>query len=423
MDASSGYRTLTFLALLLLLSAFFSAAETALTSINKIRLKHMVDEKHKNAEKVDKLITNQVKLLSTILIGNNIVNVAASSLATYFAISIFGDNSLYIGIVTFLLTFTILIFCEITPKTIAGQNAERVSFLIVHIMSFFVRILTPLVTIVNIFTGAILKLFRHPENNKPVITESELKAYVNVSHTEGVLEVDEKEMIHNVFKFGDTNAYDVCTPRTDIVGVSKDSTYVEVFNAFKENGFSRIPVYQENYDNIIGIIHIKDFFFEVPETDFDIQKILRPAFFTYESKPTLELFNEMRLNRTQMAIVLDEHGGTAGLLTMGDFIEEIVGDLSDDYHDIDDDITLVKENEVLVDASTRIEDVNKMLDVNMSSGYYESVGGVVIEHLGRVPDLSQEIFMEFEGKRIKFIVEELDKNRIEKLRITVIEEV
>ncbi len=417
MDVPLGYQILSALFFLLLLSAFFSASETALTSLNRLKLKNLVEEGRKNAVKVEKLVTNQAKLLSTILIGNNIVNIVASSLATYFALHTFGDSSFYIGVATFVLTLLVLIFCEITPKTIATENAEKVAFLVATPMLFFVWLLTPVVFVVTIFTDALLKLVRREETPKPIITESELKTIVNVSHEEGVLEVDEREMIHNVFKFGDTSAYDICTPRTDMIAISLHSTYDEILNTFQEHGFSRLPVFGEDYDDIVGIIYLKDFFFKTARENFQIKDILREPLYTYEAKPTLELFNEMRLNRTTMAIVLDEHGGTSGLVTIEDFIEEIVGDLSDEYDEVEEDIKIIKENEVLVDGGTKIEEINKMLGTNLESKYYETIGGYVIEILGRVPEPLEEVERSSGGKKLKFIAEALDKNRIETLRI------
>ena len=303
--------------LLLLLvcgSAFFSASETALTSLSKIRLRNMVEENVKNADVIAKLVDDPNRLLSSILVGNNLVNNGASALTTALAIQIVGgDAESGAGIATIIITIIILIFGEITPKTVAAQKAEKVALVVCKIISFCVTIFKPVVAVLNVVTGALTRLFGCiPGEKVPLITAAELKTIVNVSHEEGVLELDERTMINNVFDFGDSKAKDVMTPRTDIIAVPMDVTYDEYVHMVKDEGFSRIPVYGEDLDDIVGILYVKDIFF-LDEDEFSAETYMREPLFTYESKPIAELLTEMKTSRLGVAIVLDEYGGTSGL--------------------------------------------------------------------------------------------------------------
>ena len=393
-------------------SAFFSASETALTSLNKIKLRNMTEENVKNADKVQKLIDDPNRLLSSILIGNNLVNNAAAALTTMIAVSLLGGQS-GVGAATMVITIIILIFGEITPKTLASQNAEKVSLAVANIISAIVFISTPVVKVMNLITNVLIKILGGNSTEKtPTITEAELKTMVNVSHEEGVLEVDERRMINNVFDFGDLKAKDVMTPRTDMVCVEDTITYDEIVSIFKEERFSRLPVYHESVDNIVGILYVKDIIF-IDEQHFRIIDYMREPFFTYESKPISELFSEMRGNRIRAAVILDEYGGTSGLVTLEDLVEEIVGDIADEYDEQGEEIEVIKEDEFIVDGSTRLEDVNEMIGLHLESENFDTIGGYVIGILGSFPDGGEEV----ETDNIKIVVEEVDKNRIEKLRI------
>ena len=394
-------------------SAFFSASETALTSLNKIKLRNMAEENVKNADKVQKLIDDPNKLLSSILIGNNLVNNAAAALTTMIAVSLLGGQS-GVGAATMVITIIILIFGEITPKTLASQNAEKVSLGVANIISFVVLLSTPVVKVMNLITSGLIHILGGNSTEKvPTITEAELKTMVNVSHEEGVLEIDERRMINNVFDFGDSKAKDVMTPRTDMICLEDNISYDQIVSIFKEERFSRLPVYHESVDNIIGVLYVKDIIF-IDEQHFKITDYMREPFFTYESKSISELFSEMRSNRIPIAVILDEYGGTSGLVTLEDMVEEIVGDIADEYEE--QEIEVIKENEFIVDGSTRLEDVNEMIGLHLESEDFDTIGGYVIGILGSLPDGGEEV----EENGIKIVVEEVDKNRIEKLRIYTI---
>ena len=402
------------LVVLIVLSAFFSMSETALTSISKIRLRTMIDENVKNAKLIQSVLEEPGKLLSAILIGNNLVNIGASSLATAIIVDKYGSKG--VGIATAVLTIVILIFGEITPKTFATKNAEKISLFVIKAIKFCMIIFTPFIFILNIITGFILRLLGVKKDEKtPIITESELITMVNVSHEEGVLEIDEREMINNVVYFANSDAEDVMVPRTDIIAINVDATQEELTALFKEETCSRMPVYDETIDNIIGIISLKDLLFVDKSKDFNIRDYMRDPFFTYESKCLKELFAEMRINRIPMAIILDEYGGTSGIVTLEDMLEEIVGDLADEYDEHDEEIKLVRDNEYIIEGTTKIEDVNEILGTNFKSEDFDSIGGFIIETFGKFPDKGDSIKID----NVKFIIEEIEKNRIEKLRCLI----
>ncbi len=412
--SSSAQLQLAFFIVLLMLSAFFSASETSLISLSKIRVRNMVDDNVKNAKLIQKLLQNQSRLISAILVGNNLVNIGASALATSFAINTF-DNSV-VGFVTGIVTLLVLIFGEITPKTFAAQKAEKVCIVVAKPITLCVYVFTPIVVVLNFITGILFKILRCDFNKKqPTITESELLTMVNVSHEEGVLEVDEREMINNVVVFGNFDAKDVMTPRTDIIAVSVESSYDEVLEVFKEEQFSRLPVYKETIDNIVGVISFKDLMFLGDKDNFDINAIMRKPYFTYESKSCSELFSVMRTKSLSLAVIIDEYGGTSGIVTLEDLLEEIVGDISDEYDDEPEEISTVKDGEYIVDGSAKISDVNDMLGTNFKSEDFDSIGGYVIGVVGRFPEKGETI----EDDNIKFIIEEVDRNRIERMRILI----
>ena len=412
MEAGASWQ-LILLVVLIGMSSFFSASETALMSLSKIRIRHLVDEKVHGAEAVSKLVENPNKLLGSILVGNNVVNIGASALATSLAIQHFGSAG--VGIATGAMTLLVLIFGEITPKSLAAQHSEFISLKIVGIINFFVILFNPIVFLLLLFTNGLIRLLGgKPGRVQPFITEDELKTMVNVSHEEGVLEVEEKEMIYNVFEFGDSQVKDVMTPRTDMIALEVGVTYEKIIETFKSEQFSRIPIYQETTDNIIGILYIKDLIFKSNEnTVFDIHDYMREPYFTFEFKKITELFQELRIKHIPMAIVLDEYGGTAGIVTMEDLIEEIVGDIRDEYDDHEKDIEVVKEDEYIVEGSTRIDELNDMIGVDIESEDFDTIGGFIVGEFGYIPEVNETI----ESHGIKFVVEEVDRNRIEKLRI------
>nr|UWI51112.1 hemolysin family protein [Clostridioides difficile] len=402
------------LVVLLMGSAFFSASETALMSLSKIRIRYMQDEGVKGAKLVSSLIENPNKLLSSILVGNNVVNIAATSISTSLFIGLMGEKG--VALATAVMTVLVLIFGEITPKTIAASNSEKVSLLVSKPIRVIIFVLRPVVWVFNIITNVIFKLFGITHKGaKSFITEEELKTMVNVSHEEGVLEMEEREIINNVFEFGDMQAKNAMIQRIDMVAIDIEDSYDEIIQVFKEEKLSRMPVYEETIDDIIGILNIKDIIFLSDEEidSFDIKNYMREPFFTYEFKKITQLLEEMKLEKSQMAIVVDEYGGTSGLLTIEDLVEVIVGDIEDEYDEEEDEIQVIKEDEYIVDGSTKIGDVNELIGVNLESEEFDSIGGFIIGHLSRLPEENEVI----EVDNIRFCIESIEKNRIKKIRI------
>ena len=403
------------LVILLSFSAFFSASETALMTLSKIRLRHMVEAEIKGADLINKLLKNPSKLLGAILVGNTVANIGASALATSLAIDHFHLGASGVGIATAVMTIFVLIFGEITPKSLAAQNSEKIALKVARPVRLITLVLNPLVTVLIHITNAIIKILGgKTDTQRPFITEEELKTMVSVSHEEGVLEGEEKQMIYNVFEFGDSQAKDVMTPRTDMIVANVNSTYEDLIKIFKEEQFSRMPIYEDTIDNIIGILYIKDLiFFEDEKEEFSIEKHMRIPYFTYEFKSTVDLFADMRANRVPIAILLDEYGGTAGIVTIEDLVEEIVGDIEDEYDDDEDKIEVIKEDEFIVDGNTKISMVNEMIGLNIESEDFDTIGGFVTGILGRLPKTGETI----NYNDTKFIIQKTSKNRIEKLKI------
>ena len=329
MDISDILR-LIILIILIGLSAFFSSAETALTTVNKLKMRSLFEAGNKRAGIVLKITDNPSKMLSAVLIGNNIINLSASALATSFTIKLFGNRA--VGFATGILTFLILILGEVTPKTIAAVKAERISLAYVVIIKDLMWVMTPLIVIVNTCAKFILKLFRiDPQKRSDTITEDELLTAVDVSREEGVIEDDEHEIFHNVIQFGDTIARDVMVPRIHMVTVDINSNYEEVMEIYSDCLFTRIPVFEDNLDHIVGIINMKDLLLVKDRETFKVNDVLRDVLFTYETKDTSELLLDMRKGSYNLAIVLDEYGQVSGLITLEDLLEEIVGEIKDEF--------------------------------------------------------------------------------------------
>ncbi len=408
MDSSDATR-LIILFILLLLSAFFSSAETALTTVNKIRMRTLADEGSKRARTVLAITDDSGKMLSAILIGNNIVNLSAASLTTSLAYS-FGGSM--VAIASGILTILILLFGEITPKTMATIHSEKMSLLYAPIISMFMKVMTPAIFVINGLSIGVLFLLRVDPNAKNnVMTETELRTIVDVSHEDGVIESDEREMINNVFDLGDARAKDVMVPRVHVTFADVNSTYDELIDIFREDKFTRLPVFKDTTDNVVGTINMKDLLLYDNTKGFHIQDILREAYFTYEYKNISELLVEMRKASFNIAIVLDEYGETAGLITLEDILEEIVGEIHDEYDENEEDfIQEIDEREYIVEGSTNLDDLNDRLELDLNSEEYDSLGGFIIERLDRLPETGDSIHTE-DG--IHMVVEKLDKNRIE----------
>lgn len=410
---TEGVIQLVILVVLLVLSAFYSAAETALTTASEIKLGTLADEGDKKAKRALKLLEKKSNMLSAILIMNNIVNLSASALVTTITARIWPG---YIAVTTGILTLIILIFGEINPKTIATIHNEALSLAFSGPVMATMKVLTPVIFIVDKLSGFFLKILRiDPEQAKSVLTEGEIRNILDASHEEGVIETEEREMIDNVFDFGDSLAKDVMIPRIEMTCVNVDATYWELKEQFEVHKYTRIPVFEESTDNIIGIINMKDVLFYEDVNNFHIRDMMREANFTVEYKKTSELMVEMRQNHISMILVLDEYGDTVGLVTLEDLLEEIVGEIRDEFDEDEENlIQEVGEREYLVDGSLKIDDINDALDLSLDSENYDSIGGLIIEKLERVPEVGETVELD-DGTRLTTV--EMDKNHIEQIRM------
>ena len=413
MDPSDAIQFVILL-ILFLLSAFFSSAETALTTVSKIRMRSLAEDGNKRAEMVlDTIENHKPKMLSAVLIGNNIVNLYAASLTTTIAYQ-FGGYM--VSLATGILTVAILVFGEITPKTFATMKSDKLSLTYIPVIRFLMTVLTPVIFIVNVFSRGILLLLRvNPNAENDAMTEDELRTIVDVSHEDGVIESEEKEMIYNVFDLGDAKAKDVMVPRVHVTFADVNCTYRELIDIFKEDKFTRLPVYEDTTDNVIGTINMKDLLLFEDKEHFCVRDILREAYFTHEFKNISELLVEMRNASYNIAIVLDEYGETAGLITLEDILEEIVGEIRDEYDDNEEDyIRKVNDREYIVEGSLSLDDLNDQLELRLESEDYDSLGGLFIEHLDRLPEIGDEITTK---DHIRMVIEKMDKNRVELVHI------
>ena len=403
---------------LLALSAFFSSSETAMMAVNKIRVRNLADAGLSSAQTLMKVLDNQPKMLSAILIGNNIVNISASSLATILVTRAFGD--MYVGVGTGILTLLVLIFGEITPKTSATLYSETMALRFAKPIYMIMQVLTPVIFIVDKLSQGVLRLLHvDPNKKQDAITEDELRTIVEVSHEEGVIESDEKKMIYNVFDFGDSVAKDIMVPRIDMTFIDVDATFSEVIEVFREVKYTRYPVYEETTDNVIGIINIKDLLLTENQKKFCIRDYLREPLYTYEFKKTAELMVELRKTQNNIAIVLDEYGATAGLITLEDMLEEIVGEIRDEYDEDEEDlIRRIGPREYVMEAAMKLDDLNDQLGLDLESEDYDSIGGFIIGLLDHLPEEGEEVT----HKTLRFVVDKVDRNRIDKIHLYIQEE-
>lgn len=423
MDSSDAIQVLILIALVGL-SAFFSSAETALVTVNKIRIRNLIEEGDRRAVTLSKVIEDQGKMLSAILIGNNIVNISASSLATIMVTRWLAATPLAAiaaGISTGALTLIILVFGEITPKTCATIHSEKIALSYARIIYTWMIIATPLIFIMNSLSMGILFLMRVDPNDKTdSYTEEEIRTIVDVSHEDGVIEPEEREMINNVFDFGDATAKDIMVPKVDMSFLNVNATYNDMLDLYRENKYTRYPVYEETTDNVIGMINVKDLLIYEDREHFDARNILRSVLFTHEHKKTSDLLLEMKKSSTNLAIVLDEYGVTAGMVTVEDLLEEIVGDIRDEYDEDEERLVCqLSDTEYMVAGAMSLDDLNDYLDLDeknllLESKDYDSIGGIIIELLDHLPEVGEEVTTE---NGIRLVVDSVEKNRVSQVHL------
>ena len=400
---------------LLVLSALFSSSETALTTVNRIRIRTLAGQGDKRAMTLLAVLQNPEKMLSVILIGNNVVNLYASSLATTVTLSLFGSKM--VGVATGILTLAVLVFGEVAPKTMASRNAEQIALRAAGPVKVLMWLFTPLVFVVNNLARLVMKLFGADRPGKrELMTAEELRTIVQVGHEDGVIENSERKMIDNVFDFGDRSARDIMIPRIDMTCLDMEAGYDELMEVVREEKYTRIPVYKESADTIVGILNIKDLLFRAQDKPFRIAELMRKPLFTYEQKKTSELMVEMRKNYTNLAIVLDEYGVTAGMVTMEDILEEIVGEIRDEYdRDEEKSIRRIAPNTYLIEGNVKIDDVNEVLQLHLASEDYESIGGYVLEQLEHFPKEGECVTK----GGISFTVTRMEQTRIAEVKLSL----
>ena len=419
MDGGSAIQVLV-IVILLGLWAFFSSAETALMACNKIRMKNLAEDGNKKAAKVLQVTENQPKMLSAILIGNNLVNLSASALATVFATNTFGSGA--VGLSTGILTLLVLLFGEITPKGIASQKSDDIALAYAGYVYFLMQILTPVIYCINLLSQGVQRLLRIDLSKKQdAITEEELRTLVDMGHEEGVIETDEKKMITNVFDFGDQVAKDIMIPRVEMTCVDVETDFQEVLEIFRKERYTRMPVYEEDTDNVIGILNIKDVFLKGQERNFSLRSLMRQPLFTFELKKVSKLLNEMRKSSSNVAIVLNEYGSCVGMITLEDMLEEIVGDIHDEYDEEEEEEIgkiRISDHEYLVEGSMKLNDLNEILGTELESEDYDSIGGYLTGLFEHLPNKGEAVI---EGG-LKFVVEAANDTRVEKVRIFKLDE-
>ncbi len=413
MDVPEGIQLISLL-ILVILSGFFSSAETAFSTVNRVRMRTLEEEGSKRAAKVNKILESYSKMLSTVLIGNNIVNLSTSALTTTIALR-FG---IPVAVATGVLTLVILLCGEIVPKTWAMLSSDKIALAYCGIIYGLMQVMTPVIFVVDKMSNGILRLLHiDPSKKITTMTEAELRTYVDVSHESGVIESEEKEMIYNVFDFSDALAKDIMVPRINMVTVDVEATFEEVLSIFRESMYTRFPVYQDDKDNIIGLINIKDFILTEDEEHFQVRSILRDAHYTYEYKKVADLLYELREKTTSVTFVLNEYGATVGMITLEDLLEEIVGEIRDEYDEDEEEyIQKVDERVYLVEGSMKLDDINDELDTELDSEDYDSIGGIIIESLERLPEDGEEVTLE-NGIHLK--VQGIEQNRIVKVLMTI----
>lgn len=415
---TSDVAQLIIIIVLIFLSGFFSSAETAFSTLNRVRMRNLEEEGSKKAARVNKILESYSKMLSAILIGNNIVNLTASSLTTAFVIGVCGNA--YIGIGTGILTIVVLLGGEIIPKTWANLNSEKLALAYSSVIYALMKVMTPVIFIVDLLSNGILKLLHVDPNKKmDTITESELKTYVDVSHEDGQIESDEREMIYNIFEFSDTCVKDIMIPRTNMVTVNADESVNDLIKVFHESMYTRIPVYQEDKDSMIGFVNIKDLFIAriSGQKNITLKSLLREAYYTYEYKKNADLLLEMREKSMNVAFVLNEYGSTVGMVTLEDLLEELVGEIRDEYDEDEKElIQKIDDRSYLIEGSMNLSDINDSIGTSLNSHDYDSIGGIIIGQLDRLPEDNESVVLA-DGTTLQ--VKGIDQNRILHVLLTL----
>lgn len=437
MSAGNIIVKLVILLVLILVNAFFAMSELAIISLNDNKIDKMAEDGNKKAKKIVKLTESSSKFLSTIQIGVTLAGFLTSASASTTFASMITDalrgtsvynalgegliNGIAVVIVTIIMSYFSLVLGELVPKKIAMQVPEKISFKIVDILLFFSKLFAPLVKILSVSTNAVVRLLGFNSHaDEETVTEEEIRMMVDVGGEKGVIEDVQKEMINNIFEFDDLDAGDIMTHRTDMVAVEVGDDLSEVVDTAVSEGYSRIPVYEDDQDNIIGIVYVKDLLAYVGKKlpAKSLRDIMRTPMYVPESKICGDLFKEMTEKRTQMAVVVDEYGGTAGIVTLEDIVEAIVGNIQDEYDDEDEEISKINETTFTIDGMTNLEEVAELTGTELPEGSYDTVAGFIIKELGLLPEEGKTYEVNY--KNIKLTVLSVDERRIDKVRVEIL---
>ena len=408
---------LVLLVVCLILSAFFSGSETAFISLQKVRLEHLVSTEVRGAKRVARMIQRPEKFLSTVLLGNTFVNTAAAALATALAITRWPEHGILIA--TIGVTVILLIFAETTPKTIAAHHAERLSLIAVRPLELISWLLTPFVFVLSWVASKISQLLGGEPVPRSLATAEEIRNMISVGHKEGTVEENEAEMLHKVFDFGDRPVREVTVPRPEVIAIEQGSTVADFLSLYAESPISRFPVYQENMDNVVGILSIKDVLMGLAKGDIDkqaaIDDLVRPAYFTPETKLINELFAEMRDNNYRVAVVIDEFGGTAGIVSLSRLVEEIVGPVGDELAAAEKEYEVINAYTFQIDGGMRIEEINEEMELELpDSEDYETIAGFILSLLGHIPKQGEQL----RYKDVKILITKMRGMKIEEVLLT-----
>jgi len=416
----SGIETLYLVLLIicLFLSAFFSGSETAFIALQRVRVQHLVDTKVRGARRVAKMMEKPEKFLSTVLLGNNLVNTAAAALATFLAIRFWGDQW-GVVIATVVVTVLLLIFCETTPKTIATRHAEKLSLAVIGPIEALSWLFTPFVFVLSWIASGFARIFGGKTMPHSLASEEEIRTMISMGHKEGSVEEEEATMLHKVFDFGNRPVLEVMVPRTEVIWVTKGTTIADFLKLYAENPLSRFPVYEDNIDNVIGILAVKDILMAQAKEQINdkstVDELIRPAYFTPETKRVSELFNEMKDKNYRITVVVDEFGGTAGIVSLSGLMEEIVGPVGDELATIEKEYESIDEYTFQIDGGMRVEEANEEMGLGLPEGEdYETVAGFILELLGHIPREGERL----KYKTLKIVITEMRGMKIEKIRLT-----
>lgn len=413
------------LVVLILLNAYFAASEIAFISLNDTKIEKQAKDGNKKAKQIQKMLKNPSEFLATIQIGITLAGFLSSAFASdafadilapalykiFPMISIQVFKGISIVLITIILSFFTLVFGELVPKRLAMKYYEKIAFSSIGVIKFLSIITLPFVKVLSAVTNFISKLFGISENEEEVVTEEEIKMMIDEGEEKGTIQQEEKEMIHNIFEFNDITVSEVMTHRTDVYAIEIDSEINDIIKELDDYKYSRIPVYEETIDNIKGILFVKDLLkYLHGKKAIKIKNIMREAYFVSENKPINELFKNLQKNKMQMAIVVDEYGGTAGIVTMEDLLEEIVGNIFDEYDEIENDYTKIDDNTFLINGSVSINDLKKILKIDLPEGDYETLSGYLINLLGRLPKDNETPIIE--TKQVNYKIEKSEDKRI-----------